>query len=69
VSLDHLPGALPGQMAPTVSFLADFRGFVNSGNHEGCVEKRQIEFQIHDDRILVDAGVGFGASVLFEDVN
>ncbi|HEY4087325.1 MAG TPA: VOC family protein [Bryobacteraceae bacterium] len=69
VSPDHLQALLPGQTAPTVPFLAGFAVSSNLDTTKQALNDRRIEFQIHGGRILVSARDGYGASVLFEDVN
>ncbi|HEX4232491.1 MAG TPA: VOC family protein [Bryobacteraceae bacterium] len=69
VSPDHLQKALPGQTAPVIPFLAGFTVSSNLDTTKRALKERGIEFQIHGGRILVSAREGYGASVLFEDVN
>jgi Glyoxalase-like domain len=69
VSPENLPGVLPGEIVPTIPFLAGFAVSSNLDTTKRVLEDRGVEFQSHDGRILVGAADGYGASVLFEDVN
>jgi hypothetical protein len=69
VGPDHLEELLPGQKAPTVPFLAGFTLASDLKITSRALKEREIAFETRDGRILVNRCDGYGAAVLFEDVN
>jgi len=69
VSPNDLQGVVPGQVAPTVPFLAGFTVSSDLRITEQLLKEREINFCIHDKRILVNASDGYGATVLFENAD
>ena len=69
ISPDNLQMVLPGNTAPTLPFLA---GFIVSSDLEATMpllKEREIDFLVHDGRVLVNAEHGCGAAVLFEETD
>jgi hypothetical protein len=69
LSPDHLQEALPGHAAPTVPFLAGFTVSADLNMTKRALEKREVDFQMHGHRVLVNSRDAYGAGVLFEDAN
>jgi hypothetical protein len=67
VGPDHLDDVLPGQTPPTIPFLAGFTVSSDLDTTQRWFDGKGIDFRIHGDRVLVNAGDGYGAAVLFEN--
>jgi len=65
---NELQAVLPGNVAPTIPFLAGFAVASNLDITERALREQEIDFRIHEGRILVNARDGYGAAVLFESV-
>ncbi|HTS13579.1 MAG TPA: VOC family protein [Candidatus Limnocylindrales bacterium] len=69
VSPNDLQEVLPGQVPPTVPFLAGFTVASDLAVTERALKEREINFRVHGGRILVNAADGYGAAVLFESAD
>jgi hypothetical protein len=63
---DHLGEVLPGQVAPTLPFLAGFTVKADLAAAAEVLRRNGVGFETHGDRIIVDARDGCGSGVLFE---
>jgi len=63
---DHLEEVLPGDTASTLPFLAGFTVTADLALTASVLEHQAIAFQLHRDRILVNARDACGSAVLFE---
>jgi hypothetical protein len=69
VAADHVQDVLPGNTAPMLPFLAGFTVSADLSLVREVLMERQVGFQTHDGRILVNASNGYGACVLFESAD
>jgi hypothetical protein len=67
ISPDDLLSVLPGNAAPAVPLLAGFTVSSDLEITRRLLEEREIDFHMHDGRVLVNAKDGCGTAILFEN--